>query len=174
MKSLHVCILILGLLSACGDADSDSSKPMGPVNNANGANNLTSSNSGNPNSTTENNSANNTSGTNNTNSSSTNNTTTSNNPNNPNNSGTNNQTVLDPRGTLSCMDILGCLLGCHADNEVCESECRALGTDTAKEEIDAFLGCVDFHCAEAMTVTALTECTLSKCSDEQNTCLGTR
>ena len=174
MKSLHVMLICLGLvLSACGDADSDSPTPMGPGNNPNGQTNLNNANNEEPSNSLSNSSENNSNSTNN----ATNNTNAAENnsgTNNSSNNATNNQTAVDPKGTLSCMDILGCLLGCHADDDVCEAECRELGNAEAKLEIDAFLGCVDFHCAEAMTVTALTECTLGKCSEEQNVCLGTR
>lgn len=150
MKSLHVCMLVLSfVLVACGDSDNDSSIPAKSENNANGQTNLNNSNSGQNNSTnstnsSENNTANNDGNnvsTNNATSSSTNNTGETNNSNNV----TNNQTMTDPTGTMSCMDILGCLLGCHADDDECEAQCRELGNEEAKTEIDAFLGCVDFH-----------------------------
>ncbi len=165
ISRLIVILMVVGL-SACGDDAGSGSEAPEPQsqNNETNTNNVSVS-QGSTNSESSNNT--NSNATNNSTANLTNNTTAK--------TSTNNDTAgthPDPAGTLSCMDILGCLLSCHADDEACEQECRELGDDQARAQIDDYLTCVDTLCAEAMTVTALTECTLDKCSEEQDTCLN--
>lgn len=164
ISRLIVILMVVGL-SACGDdagSGSEAPEPQGQNNETNTNNVSVSQGSTN---TGLSNNATNSDDTNNTNAGVTNNTTVK--------TSTNNETTNpEPAGTLSCMDVLGCLLSCHADDEACEQDCRELGDDDARAQIDDYLTCVDTLCAEAMTVTALTECTLDKCSEEQDTCLN--
>lgn len=164
ISRLIVILMVVGL-SACGDdagSGSEAPEPQSQNNETNTNNDSVSQGSTN---TGLSNNATNSDDTNNTNAGVTNNTTVK--------TSTNNETTNpEPAGTLSCMDVLGCLLSCHADDEACEQDCRELGDDDARAQIDDYLTCVDTLCAEAMTVTALTECTLDKCSEEQDTCLN--
>lgn len=168
MKWIWIASLVVGL--GCGD---DESAPANQVNaNVASSNNATNAdeNTGNTNQGSENNL--NVGETNNQKNASTNNTSTNNTlTNNTANNATNNTTNNQPMG-ISCMEILQCLLVCTTGDEECQAECSSQGTEDAQKEIDAFLGCVDMYCEDAMTVTTLTECTLEYCSEEQNTCLG--
>ena len=164
ISRLIVILMVVGL-SACGDdagSGSEAPEPQSQNNETNTNNDFVSQGSTN---TGLSNNATNSDATNNTTAGLTNNMTVK--------TSTNNETTNpEPAGTLSCMDVLGCLLSCHADDEACEQDCRELGDDEARAQIDDYLTCVDTLCAEAMTVTALTECTLDKCSEEQDTCLN--
>lgn len=168
MKSLRMkWIWIAGLVVGIGCGDDDSVPENNVSANIASSNNQTNSdenNTGTANQGSENNLI--APKTNNQNTS-TNNTATNNTTNNTNNTSSNNQMM-----GISCMEILQCLLVCTTGDETCQAECSSQGTPSAQMEIDAFLGCVDTHCEDAMTVTTLTECTLENCSEEQNTCLG--
>jgi hypothetical protein len=152
------------LVTACSSSDDSSTNN---ANNSSGENNANNTNSqNNTNSNTANNSNNTDNNASNNSNNSSNNV--SNNVNNTNNA----DMGTDMMGTLSCNEILQCLLGCDSGDVPCENNCVGQGTPLAQMQISNFLSCVDTNCAEAMGVTELTECTLTNCSDEQNACLG--
>jgi len=76
-------------------------------------------------------------------------------------------------GDLDCIAISKCVASCEQD-EVCQEDCFAQGSEQGQSDFEDFLGCTDINCGtlfEQEKLASGSKCTLENCQNEYLKCV---
>ena len=75
-------------------------------------------------------------------------------------------------GESACDDVLICMQGCTAGDDLCSGACRANGTIAAQKSLQALYNCVDAECTDSVEPDCEQFALDDACSDALGDCLG--